>query len=192
MSRLVKVLLGAATVAAVGAVVIVILDKKEEEESVKEVEGVGKVAQFNKDENPSVLKRIKRYVTKKVVKFLAWVALHMEQIEAAGAIIGFGSTILGIVKAIKDFKEDNELNEKVDQMNRRLEEYYKVYNYNRDVDDKNAQLTLDHVSRSIDRVLYNQNVLGYELTAVADKTGVDLDQMEQDLNEKFPKQEKIA
>lgn len=199
MSGLVKVLLGAGVVAVAGAVAIAVAEKSEENAAEKAVEFAvdDKVKQELKDKEEerkekSIFCRIKKYVQKKVVKILAFVALHMEQIEAAGAIIGLGSTVLGIVGAVRDFKRGNDLADKVDRINDRLEEYYQVYNYNRDVDNKNAQLTLDHITNCSNRVLYNQNVLGYELTAVADKSGVDIDQLNQDINEMFPKPEKIA
>ncbi len=200
MSGLVKVLLGAGVVAVAGAVAIAVAEKSEENAAEKAVEFAvdDKVKQELKDKEEerkekSIFCRIKKYVQKKVVKFLAFVALHMEQIEAAGAIIGLGSTVLGIVGAVRDFKRGNDLNAKVNEIDNKLEHYFQVYDYNRGVDNRNAQLTLDYTRSCTNRVLYNQNVLGYELASVADKVGVDMDKVADEIEETFgAPEEKIA
>lgn len=128
MTTLTKVLIGAAAVTAV-AVVTTVVKKNEEREAIK----INKDSEsaVDKDEEvtekKSVLKRIKEYVTKKVIRLLAWVTIHMEQIEAAGAIIGFVGTIISITGAIRDFVRNNDLSGKLDEINKKLDDMDTVY-----------------------------------------------------------------
>lgn len=120
MTTLTKVLIGAAAVTAV-AVVTTVVKKNEERKDIAE-QAVEQ--DHNKD---GIIKRIKRYVTKKVIKILGWVAIHMEQIEAAGAIIGFVGTIISIAGAIRDFVRNNDLSGKLDEINKKLDDMDTVY-----------------------------------------------------------------
>lgn len=128
MTTLTKVLIGAAAVTAV-AVVTTVVKKNEERETIK----INKDSESTVDkdeevtEKKSVLKRIKEYVTKKVIRLLAWVTIHMEQIEAAGAIIGFVGTIISITGAIRDFVRNNDLSGKLDEINKKLDDMDTMY-----------------------------------------------------------------
>lgn len=123
MTTLTKVLIGAAAVTAV-AVVTTVVKKNEEREAIK-INAVDKDEEVT--EKKSVLKRIKEYVTKKVIRLLAWVTIHMEQIEAAGAIIGFVGTIISITGAVRDFVRNNDLSGKLDEINKKLDDMDTVY-----------------------------------------------------------------
>lgn len=123
MTTLTKVLIGAAAVTAV-AVVTTVVKKNEEREAIK-INAVDKDEEVT--EKKSVLKRIKEYVTKKVIRLLAWVTIHMEQIEAAGAIIGFVGTIISITGAIRDFVRNNDLSGKLDEINKKLDDMDTMY-----------------------------------------------------------------
>lgn len=123
MTTLTKVLIGAAAVTAV-AVVTTVVKKNEEREAIK-INAVDKDEEVT--EKKSVLKRIKEYVTKKVIRLLAWVTIHMEQIEAAGAIIGFVGTIISITGAIRDFVRNNDLSGKLDEINKKLDNMDTMY-----------------------------------------------------------------
>lgn len=120
MTTLTKVLIGAAAVTAV-AVVTTVVKKNEERKDIAEQA----VEQDHKKDG--IIKRIKRYVTKKVIRILGWVAIHMEQIEAAGAIIGFVGTIISIAGAIRDFVRNNDLSGKLDEINKKLDDMDTVY-----------------------------------------------------------------
>ena len=120
MTTLTKVLIGAAAVTTVAVVVKVV--KKNEEKTeytcTKEDE---------QEEKEGLIKRIKKYVTKKVIRFLGWVAIHMEQIEAAATVIGFVGTIISITGAVRDFVRNNDLSAKLDAIDKKLTEQEQYY-----------------------------------------------------------------
>lgn len=116
MNTLTKVLIGAAAVTAVAVVVKVIKDKKEEPK---------KEAEDEKKESP--IKRIKAFVIKKVIRILGWVAIHMEQIEAASAIIGLVGAVISIVTATRDFVKNNDICGKLDAIDKKLTEQEQYY-----------------------------------------------------------------
>ena len=120
MTTLTKVLIGAAAVTTV-AVVTTVIKKKEERKDI----AAQAVEQDHK--NDGIIKRIKRFVTKKVIRILGWVAIHMEQIEAAATIIGFVGTIISITGAIRDFVRSNDLTGKLDEINQKLDGMDSVY-----------------------------------------------------------------
>lgn len=135
-----KILIGAAVAGGVGTVVAVAVDshqQKKAEQKVKEAKNDVERARALRDvayrENKSVIQRIKKYVQKKVVKILAFVALHMEQIEAAGAILGLGSAVIGIAGAVKDYKNSNDTQEKLDWIVERMKADEKAINHNHKV-----------------------------------------------------------
>ncbi len=119
MTTLTKVLISVAAVTVVGAVASAVSNKKEKD--------VADVAVENDHKDDGIIKRIKRFVTKKVIRILGWVALHMEQIEAAGAIIGFVGTIISITGAIRDFVRNNDLSGKLDEINKKLDDMDSMY-----------------------------------------------------------------
>lgn len=116
MNTLTKVLIGAAAVTAVAVVVKVINDKKEEPK---------KEAEDEKKESP--IKRIKNFVIKKVIRILGWVVIHMEQIEAASAIIGLVGAVISIVTATRDFVKNNDICGKLDAIDKKLTEQEQYY-----------------------------------------------------------------
>ena len=157
MNMLTKVLIGAAGVVAVGTVVAVVTRKEEQHNDVAE-------QAVKKDENGSILKRIQRFVKKKVIKFLAWVALHMEQIEAASAVIGLGSACFGIASAVRDFKRGNDLSNQITDM----QEDIKLIRYYQDEDIK--------------AINHNNKVFATSLEHICDATGVDAKELKDALD----------
>lgn len=157
MNTLAKVLLGTTIVAAAGAVVaaVAVKENKKEEQKTEEAPKA-KVVVMTKDDK-SVLGRIKRFVTKKVVKFLAWVALHMEQIEAASVVIGLASGAISIAGAIRDYKAGSDLEMKIDKLQETIDETNIVTNH-------------------------NNLVFGIGLDHICDKVGVDTDELKKDLD----------
>lgn len=151
MNTLAKVLLGTTIVAAAGAVVaaVVVKENKKEEQKTEEAPKA--------TDDKSVLGRIKRFVTKKVVKFLAWVALHMEQIEAASVVVGLASGVISIAGAIRDYKAGSDLANKIDKL----------------------QETIDETNRATN---HNNLVFGTGLDHICDKVGVDADELKKDLD----------
>ena len=130
MTTLTKVLIGAA-VMTVSTVVIAAVASKEEDD-IQEVpvtnsNGEAKVVVMPKR---SILSKIKSYVTKKVVKILAWVALHKEQIESAGAILGLAGTVISITGAVRDFVRSNDLAGKLDDVSKKLDDLSNTMNEN--------------------------------------------------------------
>ena len=141
MNMLTKVLIGAAGVAAVGAVVAVVA--KKEEQAVK------------KDEDGSILKRIQRFVKKKVIKFLAWVALHMEQIEAASAVIGLGSACFSIASAVRDFKRGDDTQNQLDSIETKVDAFIETYNRN----VQNINTNMDRMHEGLTGITHNQKLI---------------------------------
>jgi len=122
MTNLTKILIGTAVVAGVSAIVAVVSDKEEEVTLVRKTDEKGNVViEPQVKEEKSLLKRIKEYVTKKVIKILAFVALHSEQIEAVSTLIGLGSGIIAITGAIRDFKRGNDMQDQIDEINEKID-----------------------------------------------------------------------
>lgn len=113
MTTLTKVLIGAASVTTVAVTVYVI--KKSQEKKTDDVSE-------ETEEKESVIQRIKTYAMKKAIRILGWVALHQEQIEAAGTIIGLVGTIISITGAIRDFVRNNDLSGKLDEIKQRIDD----------------------------------------------------------------------
>lgn len=145
MNMLVKVLIGAAGVAAVGTVVAVVAKKEEKHNDVAE-------QAVKKDEDGSILKRIQRFVKKKVIKFLAWVALHMEQIEAASAVIGLGSACFSIASAVRDFKAGSDLANKIDELEDQMYKYHHANCHNQRVIVTCEEFMMDKLEVNDDEV----------------------------------------
>ena len=120
MTTLTKVLIGAAAVTTVAVVVNVVKKNEEKNNDIAE-------QAVRQDEKDSIIKRIKRFVTKKVIRFLGWVAIHMEQIEAAATVIGFVGTIISITGAVRDFVRNNDLSAKLDAINQKLDDMDSIY-----------------------------------------------------------------
>lgn len=120
MSLLGKVLIGAGVVAGVAAVAIISSDKKEEKYVEVTANGEKQTVQI-KDEDSSLLQKIKKYVEKKVIKILGFVALHMEQIEAASAVIGLASGAIGIASAVKEYRRGDDVQEKLDALTAKVD-----------------------------------------------------------------------
>lgn len=140
MSILVKVLVGTAVVGGIGAAVAVAVDNHQQKEANKkvwnatnDVEKQRAIEARDAREKKSVIQRIKKYVAKKVIKFLAFVALHQEQIEAAGAVIGLGSAFISIAGSIRDFKNGNDTQEKLDWIVDRIQRDEDAMNHNNKV-----------------------------------------------------------
>lgn len=110
-----KMLIGAAVGTAVvaGVGVFIVSKEKEEKHDVAEQAVV-------QDEDGSVLKKIKRFVKKKVIKFLAFVALHMEQIEAISTCVGLVTGVIGIASAIKEYKRGDDLQKQIDDLHKEI------------------------------------------------------------------------
>ena len=168
MNTLAKVLLGTTIVAAAGAVVAAVAVKENKKEEQKPEEAPkAKVVVMTKDDK-SVLGRIKRFVTKKVVKFLAWVALHMEQIEAASVVVGLALGAISIAGAIRDYKAGSDLEMKMDKLQEdmNLVRYYQ-----------------DHDAEAIN---HNNKVFATTLEHICSATNVDAKELEKDLKECDP------
>lgn len=114
MTTLTKVLIGAAAITAVAVVTTVVKKNEQKNNDIAE-------QAVRQDEKDSIIKRIKRFVTKKVIRFLGWVAIHMEQIEAAATVIGLVGTIISITGALRDFVRNNDLSGKLDELNEKVD-----------------------------------------------------------------------
>lgn len=163
MGILVKVLIGTAVAGGAGAAIAVAVDhhqQKKAEQKVREakteIERAQAVMARNEREEKSVIQRIKKYVEKKVVKFLSIVALHMEQIEAAAAVIGLASAAIGIASAVKDYKNGNDTQEKLDWIIQRIQEDERAVNHNNVVFASAEELVLDRLG--VDQETLNEHI----------------------------------
>lgn len=163
MNMLVKALIGTAVVATTGAIVAVVADKNIKKEAQEKVDNATNdiarakaVMDRNELEQKNIIGRIKAYVQKKVIKFLGWVALHMEQIEAASVVIGLVSGCISIAGAIKDYRKGSDLEMKIDNLQETINKTNKAQNH-------------------------NNYVFGVALDYICDKVEVDPDELKKDL-----------
>lgn len=157
MTNLTKILIGTAVVGGVCAVagVVAAVSEKKEKETVQVVEGENpKVVEIKAPEakDESVFQKIKKFVVKKVVKILVFVALHAEQIEAVSTIIGITSGVLGVVKVVKEVRRGDALKDQLDEMDERLKAVnqnqlflWRKYMETKDIDFENFRTVNNNV-----------------------------------------------
>lgn len=128
INNLTKILIGAAVVAGVSAIIAVASEKEEDDTLVrtKDVNG-NLVIEPKTKEDKSILKRIKKFVKKKVIKFLAWVALHMEQIEAVSTVVGITTGVISMASALRDFRKGNDMQKQLDTIEKKLDNLTNAY-----------------------------------------------------------------
>lgn len=160
MTNLTKILIGAAVMTS--AVVIAAIASNDEE--VDEVVATNSTGEAKVVVTPkkSILKRIKSYVTKKVIKILAWAAVHKEQLESAGTIIGLAGTVISIVGAVRDFARSNDLAGKLDSVSERLDELSNSINTNHNL-----------YSGEFHAIYEDHKVLAKNQMKIAKKIGID-------------------
>lgn len=128
INNLTKILIGAAVVAGVSAIIAVASDKEEEVTLVRTKDVNGNVIiESRAKEDKSILKRIKKFVKKKVIKFLAWVALHMEQIEAVSTVVGITTGVISMASALRDFRKGNDTQKQLDTIEKKLDALTNAY-----------------------------------------------------------------
>lgn len=123
MRLVTKVLIGTAVVASVTAIAVIASEKEEKKDKVAVLTAdndqgirVDVVDMAAEKVDKSVLKRIKRFVKQKFVKAIAWVALHMEQIEAIGAVLGLAGAVVSIAGSVRDFAKGYETQKQLDRI----------------------------------------------------------------------------
>lgn len=136
LSLAAKVLIGVAVgaVATTAVVVAVKVSKKSEEKQMEE----------KAEEKVGLIQRIKKAATKKVIKILAWVAVHSEQIEATSMIIGLATSTFGIISAVKDFKRGSDTDKKLEEINEKLDSLKDYENYKMDLYNENNKVTFNN------------------------------------------------
>ena len=128
INNLTKILIGAAVVAGVSAIIAVASDKEEDVTLVRTKDVNGNVViKTQAKEDKSILKRIKKFVKKKVIKFLAWVALHMEQIEAVSTVVGITTGVISMASALRDFRKGNDMQKQLDTIEKKLDNLTEAY-----------------------------------------------------------------
>lgn len=129
MTGLVKVLIGTAVVGVVGAAIAIVANKEEEKIPVglKVVSGEITPEEIAKDEHNSIIAKIKRFVKRKFIKFLAWVALHMEQIEAISTVVGITTGVISMASALRDFRKGNDMQDQLDTIEKKLDNLTNAY-----------------------------------------------------------------
>ena len=94
-------------------------------------------------EPPVVEDSIKEAAKKKVAKILAFVATHAEEVEAVSMVIGLGSSVFGIMSSFRDFRKGNDTQDKLDEINRKLDILGETYNNNVNVYNNNMDKLFD-------------------------------------------------
>ena len=190
MNMLAKVLIGTAAVAGVGAIIAIAAGDEQEEKKVVTTNESGVTAvpvTEEKEEDQSVLKKIKKFVKKQLIRALGFVVKHIEQVQAVGAVIGLAGTVISIAKTVRDFAKASDTDQKLDEIEQRLIE----------LDEKERRRAnsigtyVEEFWRATDHNLniINENVkehdhyIGYTLDAVAEKVGLNIDQLVQDREE---------
>ena len=112
MNNIAKVLIGVGVVTAVAATTYVVVKKSESKQEVPESD-IPEVETDAKEEK-SIIKRIKKFVFKKVVRFLGWVVLHQQKIEAVGTVLGIFVAVLSVANAIRDYRNGLHLKDTLD------------------------------------------------------------------------------
>lgn len=138
-----KIVMGAVGICAVG-VVSVVVAKAVSHKGAAEPEEISDISEETQEttetvekEDESFIERIKTAATKKVVRILAWVVLHQNQINAVGTIVGLVGGVLGVVNAVKEYTLGNKLHEKLDQLCAFEQEYRSAWNKALSVCDEN-------------------------------------------------------
>lgn len=128
INNLTKILIGTAVVAGVSAIIAVVSDKEEEITLIRKKDENGNIViEPQTKEDKSILKRIKKFVKKKVIKFLAWVALHMEQIEAVSTVVGITTGVISMASALRDFQKGNDMQKQLDTIEKKLDNLTEAY-----------------------------------------------------------------
>ena len=112
MNNIAKVLIGVGVVTAVAATTYIVVKKSEPKQEVSEND-IPEVESDPKEEK-SIIKRIKKFVFKKVVRFLGWVVLHQQKIEAIGTVLGIFAAVLSVANAIRDYRNGLHLKDTLD------------------------------------------------------------------------------
>ena len=112
MNNIAKVLIGVGVVTAVAATTYVVVKKSETIQEVSENEAPE--VESDPKEEKSIIKRIKKFVFKKVVRFLGWVVLHQQKIEAVGTVLGIFVAVLSVANAIRDYRNGLHLKDTLD------------------------------------------------------------------------------
>lgn len=177
MTSLMKIAIGAGITAAGIAITAHYVEKMEEKEQAKEekksavvIKGFAEngcpiVEEVKPEEDESVLKKIKKFVKRKFIKALTFVALHMQQIEAIGAVLGLAGTVISISGAIRDFAKGNDTQKKLDSINNKL-------------DQLQVQIAQDEIA-----INHNNQVFGTAANFVMQKLEVDGDALNIALDE---------
>ncbi len=157
MNNIAKVLIGVGVVTAIAATTYVVVKKSEPKQEVSENETPE--VELDPKEEKSIIKRIKKFVFKKVVRFLGWVVLHQQKIEAVGTVLGIFAAVLSVANAIRDYRNGLHLKDTLDGIVAHNVEEERVWNkymiwdqtHNQEIMDKleaiNESLSSTHVKK---------------------------------------------
>ena len=139
MNNIAKVLIGVGVVGVVATATYVVTKSSEKKTVV--------IRDFDEEGNPkteivedeSLLDRFKEAATKKVIKILAWVTLHQQQVEAVDTIIGLGAGLFNIVTAIRDYRAGNKMQSQINELMEFKDEFHDAWNDYQDATNHNVQ-----------------------------------------------------
>ena len=121
MNNLFKVLIGVGVVGAVAATTYVVT-KKSEEKSIDIPEEENQEQETEEKAEPKdFVEMIKIGAMKKATKFLAWVILNKDKIEAFGTVIGIVAGVLGVINAVKEYSNGKKLHENLDFLHDKID-----------------------------------------------------------------------
>lgn len=121
MSNKKKVILGLGLVAL--AATAIVASKKSRKYTILEGEPEEK-----KEEDPTVMDKIKKAATRKAADVVLFVANHQEQIEAASTIIGVVGSVISVASAIREFKSGIDVEQKLNDICAHNDEFELIWN----------------------------------------------------------------
>lgn len=159
MNNIAKVLIGVGVVGAV-AVTATVVAKKSEKQMIelKHTDDGAQVVEEPKKE--TVIDRVKTYAMKKSIKFLAWVLLHKDQIEAVATVLTVVSGIISVVVNVRDFMKGYEIQKKLNSLQKQMD------------------VCTNHLGHYIEgqttAIIKNQHIIDQDVIKVGEKLGIQM------------------
>lgn len=118
----------ALVVAGVGAVAGVAYVTKKETEKAKKAHYTQIMGEPEEEKEETFKDKVKAKATEKVAEVVLFVADHKEEIETVSTIVGVAGAVIGVVNGIKEFKQTDEMMDKVNYIYDHSLEFEKIWN----------------------------------------------------------------
>ena len=98
---------------------------------------------------------IKEGAQRKVAQILGFIATHAEEVEAVSMVIGLVSGVFGVMSAFRDWRKGNDTQDKLDEIDRKLNSIMETYNNNVHATNKN----MDNFAEGLKGITSNQSLI---------------------------------